>query len=132
MCPPRRFLLLMMLPLAACAGGDAIGPAAVVTGGFLIATGKTPVDIVASAVTGRECSVVRLEHWQSWCAPTPVVQPTPYCTRSLGSVDCWTSPPPGAPRQGVADPVRPAAPAAVAPLAAVPGTAPAITPAAAP
>jgi hypothetical protein len=85
-------VLLSLLPLlAAC---EAAGPLAVVAGGSVALIGRTPVDVVASLVTGRDCSVVRLDRRESYCAPTeepPAAQP--YCTRSLGSVDCWTVPP---------------------------------------
>ncbi|MBR0647684.1 hypothetical protein, partial [Plastoroseomonas hellenica] len=95
--------IVTLIPLlAAC---EAAGPIAVVAGGSVAVMGRTPVDVVASLVTGRDCSVVRLDRRQSYCAPTeepPAAQP--YCTRSLGSVDCWTVPPHGRPPyRGVAD-----------------------------
>ena len=59
-------------------------------------------DMVYSAVTGRDCSVVRLDEGQSYCRPVdPSVPPQPYCTRSLAGVDCWAHPEqiPGLPTQ---------------------------------
>ncbi|HEY4249955.1 MAG TPA: hypothetical protein VGM87_02075 [Roseomonas sp.] len=95
--------IVSLIPLlAAC---EAAAPLAVVAGGSVAVMGRTPVDVVASLVTGRDCSVVRLDRRQSYCAPTeqpPAAQP--YCTRSLGSVDCWTVPPHAIPPyRGVAD-----------------------------
>ena len=62
-------------------------------------------DIVVSAVTGRDCSVVRLDMGESYCRPEE--QPPerqPVCTRSLGAVDCWRVPPHAwPPYRGVAD-----------------------------
>jgi hypothetical protein len=100
-------LLLAALALGGCTLDAAIGPAAVVMGTSLILIGKTPADVVASVVTGENCSAVHLERRQPWClaAPGPP-EPAPFCTRSLGRVDCWTVPPQGAPLRGVADPPR--------------------------
>jgi hypothetical protein len=103
----RKMLLpaLFLLPLAGCALESALGPAAVLGGASLVFTGKTPLDYFAGAATGRDCSAVRWERHGPWCVePAPPPGPTPYCTRSLGSVDCWTARPPGAALRGVADP----------------------------
>jgi hypothetical protein len=99
-------LLPVLLLLPACGAEPLLGPAAVVGGASLVLTGRTPVDHLASLATGADCSVVRLERREPYCAPPagPSAR-QPYCTRSLGAVDCWTSPPPGAvPGRGVADP----------------------------
>jgi hypothetical protein len=101
-------LLLPLLPwlLGGCeaALGAASGPSLVLGGASVVLTGRTPVDHVASLATGRDCSAVRLERGQAWCAPPPRPPPASvYCTRSLGAADCWTAPPLGAGRQ-VADP----------------------------
>ncbi len=63
-------------------------------------------DIVVSALSGQDCSVVRLDQGKTWCreiAPPP--QPPPFCTRSLGVVDCWANPQAltDQPPRGVAD-----------------------------
>ena len=98
-------MLTALLALPGCALEPAIGPAAVVSGVSLAITGKTPLDHVASLATGEDCSAVRYERRGPWCLPHPgPPPPLPYCTRSLGSVDCWTVPPPGAALRGVADP----------------------------
>jgi hypothetical protein len=99
--------LLAVLALAGCALEPVLAPAAVLGGASLVFTGKTPVDHLAGWVTGQDCSAVRLETRGPWCvALAPLPGPAPFCTRSLGGVDCWTAPPPGAPRLGVADPGR--------------------------
>lgn len=104
----RPMLLLLAMPLAGCWIDPALGPTAVVGGTSVVLTGRTPVDHVASWATGQDCSIVRLERRENWCAPPPgPPQPQPFCTRSLGAVDCWTAPPPSAVTQrGVADPPR--------------------------
>jgi hypothetical protein len=62
-------------------------------------------DLIVSEVTGRDCSVVRLDRGQTYCRPMdPPPQPPPYCTRTLGSAECWISPfPPPSLPSGVAD-----------------------------
>lgn len=83
------------------------GPSLVTNGAALVLTGRTPLDHVASLVTGRDCSVVRVERREGWCAPLSVPPPpAAYCTRSLGSTDCWTTRPVNAGRQ-MADPPQP-------------------------
>lgn len=86
-------LLLLLLPgcqaspveLTSVVGGVTVGSVAVLQ--------RTPVDAVWSLVTGRDCSAVRLEQGKTWCRHTkPPPQPPPYCTRSLGTVDCWADP----------------------------------------
>ncbi len=103
---PLRLLPLLLVPLA-LAGCDAtsLGVAAGVNGGSIAVIGRTPVDLLVSLATGRDCSIVRRDRQMSYCAPeeAPPAAP-PYCTRSIGSVDCWTAPPLAVPVQrGVAD-----------------------------
>ena len=74
-------------------------------------------DVVWSAATGRDCSVVRLDRGETYCRPAEPLPPAPpYCTGSLGRADCWAVPllagpvPPGypplyAPPPGFAPPV---------------------------
>lgn len=53
---------------------------------------RTIPDTIYSALTGRDCSAVRLDRGESYCKPIdPPVPPQPYCTRTLGSVECWTT-----------------------------------------
>jgi len=63
---------------------------------------RTPVDLVVSAVTGRDCSVVHLDRGERYCYPRePAPEPPVFCTRSLGVADCWADPMnlPGHPRE---------------------------------
>ncbi|MBV9248741.1 MAG: hypothetical protein JO227_05780 [Acetobacteraceae bacterium] len=64
-----------------------------VTVGSIAVIGRTPLDAVWSAVTGRNCSVVRLDQGKTYCRPQePPPEPPPYCTRTLGTVNCWANP----------------------------------------
>lgn len=105
--PPLTLLVLPVLALAACgswtepAGAFVAADAASVT-----VFGRSIGDLFFSGVTGRNCSVVRLDDGKSWCKPIePPPAPAPFCTRSLGTIDCWTNPEAlnGPPRRGVAD-----------------------------
>ena len=101
----RRLLLPpLLLPLAAC-DPAALGATAAASVGSVAVIGRTPVDAAVSLARGRDCSVVRLDRGQSYCrAEEPPPAPPPYCTRSLGRVDCWREPPLALPMQrGVAD-----------------------------
>jgi hypothetical protein len=67
--------------------------AAAVTVGSVAAIGRTPVDAAYSLITGKDCSVVRWDQGKTYCRPTePPPDAPPYCTRSLGVVDCWKDP----------------------------------------
>lgn len=97
------FLLLLAPGLAGCAASAGAGAAAEVASVAVL--GRSLGDVVVSGVTGRDCSVVRLDKGQSYCRQTlpPPARP-PYCTRTLGYVECWANPEvlPGPPRE-VAD-----------------------------
>jgi hypothetical protein len=86
-------MVVLVLPLLA---GGCVETAATVVGAGVATIpliGRTPPDAVISLVTGRDCSVVRLDAGKGYCAP---VEPKPtepvVCTRSLGVVDCWSNP----------------------------------------
>ena len=50
-------------------------------------------DVGYSAVTGRDCSVVRLDTGKTYCAPRDdAPQQQPFCTRTIGVVTCWADP----------------------------------------
>ena len=88
----RTPFLLLLLPLAACdpATSAALGAAEVAS--IPIFHRGLP-DLAFSAVTGRNCSAVRLDQGKALCAPQENPPPRPaFCTRSLGVVDCWTNP----------------------------------------
>lgn len=110
---PRLLLSLLVLPLAACGtkiqGTPAPLVAAGVTAGSFVMLQRSPVDAVYSLVTGQDCSVLHLERRGEYCRTVEAPAEAPFCTRSLGRVDCWTEPRPFGPQQAVADtPVRPA------------------------
>src|SRR5258707_269478 len=100
-------LFVGILLLTGC-GVDApfvAGTALVVSGASIPVFHRTPLDMVVSVVSGRDCSVVHLDKGEQYCHPKerPPAQPV-FCTRSLGVVDCWEDPSllPGRPRE-VAD-----------------------------
>lgn len=68
--------------------------------------GRGLEDIVVSGVSGRDCSIVRLDQGQSYCRPVEAPPAPPeFCTRSLGTADCWSNPAAlnGQPTRGIAD-----------------------------
>lgn len=96
--------LLALLCLAGCdAASLTIGAAANVASVTLV--GRSVPDIVISGLSGRDCSIVRLDRGMSYCGPSQTPPgPAPYCTRSLGQVDCWVTRPASIPMQrGVVD-----------------------------
>lgn len=89
----RLMLLPLLLPLL-LGGCEALAPIAVASGASVAAIGRSPVDVVVSLATGRDCSVVRLDRRQSYCAQAEAPPATePFCTMSLGRADCWIIPP---------------------------------------
>jgi hypothetical protein len=103
---PFRLMLLLGLLLPGCeAALPAIEGMAAVNIGSVMVIGRTVPDAVVSAVSGRDCSAVRLDRGLSYCRPEEAPPaPVPYCTRSIGGVDCWRQPPLALPLQrGVAE-----------------------------
>lgn len=91
----RWVLVPLLAGLAGCGVSDNlaafIGSAADI--GSVATFQRSPPDLVWSLISGRDCSVVRLDRGQSYCKPKePPPEPQPFCTRSLGSVDCWADP----------------------------------------
>ncbi len=84
--------LAMLLGLGGCAAGTVLP----VVGGFgadIAIFHRDLFDMLYSGITGRDCSVVRLDEYKSYCRPIDPPPPRqPYCTRSLGVVDCWGAP----------------------------------------
>jgi hypothetical protein len=87
--------LALLLLLAGC------GPAApvaeigvvVVSGASIPIFHRTPLDMLVSAATGRNCSVVNLDKGERYCRPKDrAPEPPEFCTRSLGVPDCWDDP----------------------------------------
>ncbi|MDR3533207.1 MAG: hypothetical protein P4L90_21950 [Rhodopila sp.] len=99
----KMILLASFLPLAGCGwSSNLIATAAVGANVGSVATiQRSPADAVYSWWTGRDCSIVRLDEGKSYCRPTePKPEPPVFCTRSLGTVNCWEDPAsvPGSPR----------------------------------
>ena len=88
----KIILILCLLPLSGCGMSDNLIATALVggTAGSVAAIQRTPADAVYSLVTGKDCSVVRLDQGKSYCRPVePKPEPPEFCTRTLGSVTCW-------------------------------------------
>jgi hypothetical protein len=91
-----RVVLLALPLLAGCA--EALVPVGVLTAGSLVAVGRTAPDALVSLGSGRDCSIAHVETEGVYCRPAALAQPAPRtCTRSLGHVDCWTTPPAATP-----------------------------------
>jgi hypothetical protein len=88
-----RILLLLAVAAAGCTAEQAATVGVGATVGSVAVIQRTPIDAVYSAVTGKDCSMVRMEQGKSYCRPVePPPDAPPYCTRSLGVVDCWRDP----------------------------------------
>jgi hypothetical protein len=89
-----RYIAVLLL-LAGCgATPEQLATAGVAVGvGSIAVIQRSPLDALYSAVTGKDCSIVRLEQGKTYCRPVePPPEPPPYCTRSLGLADCWRDP----------------------------------------
>jgi hypothetical protein len=88
------FLFALCLLLAGC--GDPVSTpagAAAVNIAAVPVFGRTLPDLAVSAVMGRDCSPVHVAQGKPYCTPREPPPPKqPYCTRSLGVVDCWADP----------------------------------------
>ena len=104
-------LLLGLLPPLLCAcGPEPVEALAAAEAASVVVFGRGVIDIGVSAVSGRDCSIVRLDKGQTYCAPKEQPFQEAYCTRTLAAVDCWPSPailP--VPRPGVGDTPAPTA-----------------------
>ncbi len=94
----RRLIPLPILGLAAVAGCTgpplaAEGITASVGVASIAILQRSPIDAIYSISTGQDCSVVRWDRGLGYCRPVeaPPVAP-PFCSRSLGWVDCWRDP----------------------------------------
>ena len=93
-----RPLLMVFMLLAGCEsvgapGAPLLAIPAVAEGASLVLTQRGIGDNVVSLLTGQDCSYVRLAKGQTYCGSDPPPPAQPVCTRSLGKVDCWTTPP---------------------------------------
>lgn len=83
--------LLLVLTLGGCWEGWAI--AGGINAGSLMLTGGTVPDVVVSLVTGKTCSVVRLEQGRTYCREDePNPKPNVYCYATLATPDCYSEP----------------------------------------
>jgi hypothetical protein len=95
---PTRFLAVVMvtaLPLGGCGMSAQLASTVAVAGvvGSVAVFGRSPPDLVVSLISGKDCSVVRLDEGKSYCRQTEPPPKTPeFCTRSLGAVNCWADP----------------------------------------
>lgn len=96
------FLALLALPGCDTASLAVAGAASVAS---VTLVGRGVPDILVSGLSGRDCSIVRIDRGLSYCAPVDAPPgPPAYCTRSLGQVDCWVTRPASTPMQrGVVD-----------------------------
>ena len=86
-------LLLGLVPamLAACSP-EPVGALAGAEIASVAVFGRGIVDLGVSAVSGKDCSIVRLDKGLTYCAPKDQPPQEAYCTRTLAAVDCWPSP----------------------------------------
>ena len=91
----KALRVIVLLGLAGATSG-CLETLAIATGVGVAAVplvGRTVPDIIVSGISGKDCSLVRLDAGKPYCAP----QEAPparllVCTRSLGVVDCWRNP----------------------------------------
>lgn len=90
----RIFVLLLLGLLPGCTGWLApTGALAAADLATVTVFGRGILDVGVSAASGRDCSIVRLDRGQTYCAPREGPDKLgPYCTRSIGTVDCWADP----------------------------------------
>lgn len=90
---PMRTLLLFLLLFSIPGCAEPVGALAAAEVASVVVFGRGIADIGVSAISGRDCSIVRLDRGLTYCAPIePPPVPGPFCTRSLGVVDCWINP----------------------------------------
>jgi hypothetical protein len=71
----------------------AVGVAAAVTAGSVMTIGRSPTDALYSLISGRDCSIVRLDEGKSYCRPVdPPPEKPRFCTHSLALPNCWADP----------------------------------------
>ena len=85
-------MLLFVLVLPCGCGWEPPGALLAADVASVVVFGRSLGDLGYSAISGRDCSVVRLDRGQTYCAPRDVAVREAYCTRTLGAVDCWADP----------------------------------------
>ncbi len=98
----RLFIpVLALAPLGGCVAAEAL---VAVEASSDMVLGRGVADIGVSAVTGRDCSAVRLDKGLPYCAPRGTLPGAqPFCTQTIGTVTCWKDP------ESFASPARPLA-----------------------
>ncbi len=93
-----RFTVLSVLiatALTGCAGPEAIVASTAISMATFTSTKKTLPDQVASAFTGRDCSIISWTETGDYCPEQVVVDRSNlYCYKTLAGVDCHTLPDP--------------------------------------
>ena len=87
-----RPLLILMLAAQCGCGFEPPGALLAADVASVVVFGRSIADLGFSAITGRDCSVVRLDRGETYCAPRDIPVREAYCTRTLAAVDCWESP----------------------------------------
>jgi hypothetical protein len=88
-----RFLLILGVILLPGCTPESGGAFVAANAASVVVFQRAIPDLVVSGVTGKDCSVVRLEQGKGYCKPQEAEPaPPPFCTRSLGVVDCWADP----------------------------------------
>ncbi len=84
--------LLILLLLAGCTP-EVVPAAALLSIGSIAVIQRSPFDALYSVLSGKDCSIVRLDQGKGYCRPVePPPEPPPYCTRSLAVANCWRDP----------------------------------------
>ena len=89
-----RYMLILLLFAGCGATPEQVASGAVLFSiGSIVVIQRSPFDALYSVLSGRDCSIVRMDQGKSYCKPIePPPEPPPYCTRSLGVADCWRDP----------------------------------------
>ncbi|MEQ8710366.1 MAG: hypothetical protein RIC36_15360 [Rhodospirillales bacterium] len=90
-------VLLGVLLLGGCAGLSLAGLAGTAEVASVVNTDKTLTDHVASSLTGRDCSTIKVKTRNQYCIDPNSIPPAPepvYCYRSLGDITCYREPNP--------------------------------------
>jgi hypothetical protein len=85
----RWLIPLLAVVLAGCTTAVPAAALLAAEGAGVVVFGRGIVDIGVSAISGRDCSIVRLDKGQTYCASTDPPAPERFCTRTLAAVDCW-------------------------------------------
>jgi hypothetical protein len=85
-------VLLLLTGLSGCAGYGVEAFGAMEASSVAV-FGRGVADLGVSAITGKDCSIVRLDKGQNYCAPRERMPEAPqFCTATLGNVQCWANP----------------------------------------